>query len=80
MSRHERRRKTITEMVMEFAVEMVDGEPAVFIRADGVKIAMRGHPDTPHAMTWIPLEPGWSVCDVDYPHGLEISYNGVRVH
>ena len=50
----------------------------LFVFADGLKIAKRGHPNTPHAKTWIPLEPGWTV--FDGPGYLEVIYNGVRVH
>jgi len=33
----------------------------IFVIADGVTIAKRGHPGTPQAKTWIALEPGWTV-------------------
>jgi hypothetical protein len=32
-----------------------------FILFDAVKMAMFGHPGTPHEGTWISLEPGWKV-------------------
>jgi hypothetical protein len=51
-----------------------NGEPAIYITHDGVRIAKRGKPDTPQAMTWIALEPGWVVRDHNYPHGVEIEY------
>jgi hypothetical protein len=41
-----------------------DENNEVFLLIDGVKIAKRGLPDTPHADTWIMLEPGWMVRDV----------------
>jgi hypothetical protein len=61
----------------------------IFIIADGVKIAKRGHPGTPQAATWVSLEPGWTVCDCrdtytdengEEGRAIEIEYNGVRVH
>ena len=72
-----KRRKASPEA--DLVIEEIDGKAVLFIRVDGVKIAKRGHPDTPHAKTWIPLEPGWTVRDVD-PNGLEISYNDVSAH
>jgi hypothetical protein len=35
----------------------------LFICVDGIKIAKRGKPNTPHAKTWVSLEPGFSVFD-----------------
>jgi len=34
---------------------------------DGNRIAKRGHPGTPQAVTWIPLELGYSVSDDEDP-------------
>ena len=42
---------------------------------DGVKIAKRGHPGTRHAKKWIPLEPGWTVRDINYPQQIEVSFD-----
>jgi len=39
----------------------------IFVIADGVTIAKRGHPGTPQAKTWIALEPGWTVRDCRGP-------------
>jgi hypothetical protein len=33
----------------------------IYVMADGVKIARRGHPGTPEAGTWVSLKPGWTV-------------------
>jgi hypothetical protein len=61
----------------------------IFIIADDVKIAKRGHPGTPQANTWISLEPGWTVreCDGTYMNKdgeregtIEIEYKGAMVH
>jgi hypothetical protein len=46
----------------------------IFIIADGVRIAKRGHPGTPQARTWVPLEPGWSVLDGPGLRYLDIKY------
>jgi hypothetical protein len=54
----------------------------MFVIADGVKIAKRGHPGTPYAKTWVSLEPGWTVLDGSDggQNYIEITYNGLRVH
>jgi hypothetical protein len=52
----------------------------VFVLVDGVKIAMRGKPDTARAGTWIAIEPGWTVLEFDDGHTLQISYNGITIH
>jgi len=39
----------------------------LFVVCDGNRIAKRGHPGTPQAATWIPLEPGYSVSDDEGP-------------
>ena len=56
-----------------------DGED-IFIIADGVKIAKRGHPGTPQAKTWVSLEPGWIVRDINYGRRMEIEVERVPVH
>jgi hypothetical protein len=35
----------------------------IFICLNGRRVAKRGHPNTPHARKWIPLEPGFAVYD-----------------
>jgi hypothetical protein len=61
----------------------------IFVIADGVKIAKRGHPGTPQAGTWVSLEPGWRVLDCQGTYqntsdeeggAIEIEYNGARIH
>jgi hypothetical protein len=52
----------------------------VFVLVDGVKIAMRGAPDSVQAGTWVPIEPGWSVVALDDGDAIEISYNGTQIH
>jgi hypothetical protein len=56
-----------------------DGED-IFVLVDGVKIAKRGRPDTEQAMTWIVLEPGWIVRDVQSGEAIEVRYEGARIH
>jgi hypothetical protein len=51
----------------------------VFVLVDGVKIAKRGGPDTALAMTWIMLEPGWIVRDID-SRKVEVRFEGARIH
>jgi hypothetical protein len=50
----------------------------LFVIADGVKIAKRGHPGTPQAGQWVSLEPGWQVRN--RRNAIEIMHEGVRVH
>jgi hypothetical protein len=63
----------------EFAIKFVeqDGEPCIYVCRNGVPIAQRGKPGTPHAKTWVPLEPGWVIRDVgDVRNGkMTIEYN-----
>jgi hypothetical protein len=61
-------------------VEITSMGSNIFVIVDGVQIAKRGHAGTAQAKTWVSLEPGWEVRDVNYPEGVEISYQGVRVH
>ncbi len=63
-----RREQHVCEMVG------VPGE-GLFIVHDGVRIATRG----PNK-TWISLEPGWSVRDIGDYEGIEVEFNGTRVH
>ena len=56
-----------------------DGED-IFIIADGMKIAKRGHPGTPQAKTWISLEPGWIMRATWPSPGLEREHKRARVH
>jgi hypothetical protein len=57
---------------------MSDGKD-IFVIADGVKIAKRGHPGTPQARTWVSLEPGWRVFDAKRGRELVVEHHGVRV-
>jgi hypothetical protein len=68
-------------MSMEDAVCMIhrDDNDDVFVLVDGVKIAKRGDPDTELAMTWIMLEPGWIVRDIDR-RKIEVRFEGARIH
>jgi hypothetical protein len=42
----------------------------IYITADGVKVAKRGHTDSSEANTWETLKPGWSV--VEDSDGIQI--------
>jgi len=53
-----------------------DGED-IFIVVDGLKIAKRGHPETPQAKTWVSLEPGYIVRDGGDGTSIEVEY---KVH
>ncbi len=61
-------------------VEISGDADDMFVVFNGVKIAKRGHPDTPQAGTWISLEPGWTVRMSKNYATIEIEHNGVRVH
>jgi hypothetical protein len=52
----------------------------VFVLVGGMKIAKRGLPNTPHANTWIMLEPGWMVRDVKGGKAIEVRYERARMH
>ena len=51
-------------------VSIISEGEDIFIIADGMKIAKRGHPGTPQAKTCISLGPGWLVRDVGNGRGL----------
>lgn len=48
-------------MKAEIEVQIESDGKDVFVVANGLRIAKRGHHGTRHARTWISLEPGWSV-------------------
>lgn len=52
----------------------------IFVLLDGRRIAKRGKPNTPHARTWVSLEPGVIVFDDADPTAIAITIDGVRVH
>jgi hypothetical protein len=66
-----RRRKDDPQMQMVCVEE--GGQPLLYLTRNGIRIA-RGHPDTPHARSWISLEPGSVVRDVGYYEGIEVEY------
>jgi hypothetical protein len=57
-----------------------DGNGDIFVLVDGMKIAKRGLPKTPHADTWIMLEPGWTVRDVKGGKAIEVRYEPASMH
>ena len=52
----------------------------LFIVYEGVKIARRGYDGAPDEGTWVSLQPGWEVRDVEDLEALEIHYDGDRMH
>ena len=65
----------MTEKKWEAAIEAIDGE--IYVIADGLRVAKRGHPGTEHAGKWIPLEPGYIVISDADLSVLTIERNGV---
>ena len=65
----------MTEKKWEAAIEAIDGE--IYVIADGLRVAMRGHPGTEHAGKSIPLEPGYVVISDADLSVLTIERNGV---
>jgi hypothetical protein len=59
-------------------VEIKEIENELFVLVDGVP--MRGKPNKARAGTWIAIEPGWTVLELDDGDTLQISYNGVAIH
>ena len=57
---------------------MVGTEDDLFIVLDGLRIAKRGHRGTPHANTWVALEPGYEIYDV--PGGIAVEKKFVDQH
>jgi len=66
--------------IKELKIERKGNGHDLFVIADGVKIAKRGHPGTPYAKAWVSLEPGWTVVDCPDEQAIEITHKGVRVH
>jgi len=52
----------------------------MLIKANGVPIAERGKPGTPHARQWIPLQPGWRVTSGKGHRRIQITYDPPEVH
>jgi hypothetical protein len=65
----------MTEKKWDAAIEAIDGE--IYVIADGLRVAKRGHPGTAHAGKWIPLEPGYVVISDADLSVLTIEKNGV---
>jgi hypothetical protein len=51
-----KRRTLRTTLLAPGSVMHFDGDD-LFIIINGVRVAKRGHPGTPEARTWIPLDP-----------------------
>jgi hypothetical protein len=52
----------------------------LFVMVDGVKIAMRAKRGTGRGGSWIAIEPGWSVLELDDGDALQVSDNGAAIH
>ena len=52
----------------------------LFVVVNGVRIAKRGYPYTPHAGTWVSIEPGWEVLDGENLESILIKHNDISVH
>jgi hypothetical protein len=52
----------------------------MFVVTDGLRIARRGHHNTPQAGTWISIEPGWEVIDNNDLTEISVRYTEVAVH
>jgi hypothetical protein len=67
--------------VEQFVCEIrLDENNDIVVLVEGMKIAKRGLPDTPQAETWIMLEPGWTVRDVNEGQAIEVSYERAPIH
>jgi hypothetical protein len=73
------RRKVKHHHEMKIVCVHEGGDVAIYIEFNGKRIARRGHPDTPHAKTWISLEPGWTVRDVGNYDGIVVEHHGALV-
>jgi hypothetical protein len=61
-------------------VEIKEIGDELFVMVDGVKIAMRAKRGTGRGGSWIAIEPGWSVLELDDGDALQVSYNGAAIH
>ena len=61
-------------------IKVVGEVKDLFVEVDGVRVARRGHPNSPQAGTWISLEPGWQVFDGENFESVTVRFNDVQVH
>jgi hypothetical protein len=66
-------------MMKKPPVEIKEIGDELFVMVDGVKIAMRAKRGTTGG-SWIAIEPGWSVLELDDGDALQVSYNGAAIH
>src|SRR4051794_367110 len=77
-----------TERAPKLEFELV-GDPenanGIYLLIDGVRVAHRGHPGTPNARTWVPLDPRYAFRDNEdmteividvYPTASGIKFDG----
>jgi hypothetical protein len=62
----------------ELEIKLEFDNTDMFVVANGVKIARRGHKGTPQADSWISLEPGWRVLD-GHDNTLAVEYTSPQV-
>jgi hypothetical protein len=70
----------IKTLAIDFPDDGTGKASGCYVVVNGERIAQRGEPDSPHAGTWIPLEPGWAVYSAPGHEHIEITYDGVRVN
>ena len=61
-------------------IKMVFAGKDVFVEVAGVRIARRGHRDSPQAGTWVSLEPGWEVFDGKDFESITVKHTKAQVH
>lgn len=61
------------------AAESETGHDEIYIVFDGKRIAKRGHPGTPQAMTLVSLNPRYPVRDVNGYEGFEVHVKEPRM-
>jgi hypothetical protein len=73
-------RKNTAHTVELVGEDSPTGQAEMYLELDGLRIAKRGHPDSPQARTWIALEPGYQVLDGRRDEAgngsIVINYNG----
>jgi len=52
----------------------------IFVLVDGVRVAKRTALASAYAGIWIVLEPGWVVRDIQNGQGIEVMFEGARIH
>jgi hypothetical protein len=61
-------------------IKVVGEGKDLFVEVGGVRIARRGHPNSPQAGTWISLAPGWEVFDGEDFESITVKHTEAQVH